>query len=95
MANILTSRNLIVEETGETNLWVLKGMARRRAMAEYGSLSRYALRLSLRYYSDLIAELSADWRLSPQPACRFHHDYTARQASRWCSPFGLLRGRTR
>jgi hypothetical protein len=62
MANILTSRNLIIEETGETNLWVLKGMARRRAIAEYGSLSPYALRLSLHYYGDLIAELSADWR---------------------------------
>lgn len=58
----LTTRNLIDEETGRTNTAVLKAMTRRRAVAEYGAVSPYALRQTIRYYADLIASLSADWR---------------------------------
>lgn len=58
----LVIRNLIDSESGETNLFVLKAMTRRRAFAEYGDLSPYALRQSLKYYGDIIAALSAEWR---------------------------------
>jgi hypothetical protein len=46
----LTLINLLNAETGETNLAVLKGMTRRRAVNEYGCLSPYALRQTLKYY---------------------------------------------
>jgi hypothetical protein len=54
--------NLIVEETGATNTAVLKAMARRRAMADYGALSPRALRQALRYYGGMLGELQAAWR---------------------------------
>lgn len=63
MANILTLNNLINEETGETNREVFKGLCRRRAMADYGDLSPRALRSSIRYYGNLVDQMSDAWRM--------------------------------
>jgi hypothetical protein len=62
MANILIRSNLINEETGETNREVFKGLCRRRAMADFGNLSPRALRSSIRYYGNLVDQLSCAWR---------------------------------
>jgi hypothetical protein len=58
----LTLINLVNAETGETNLAILKGMTRRRAVNEYGCLSPYALRQTLKYYGDIVAQLKCGWR---------------------------------
>jgi hypothetical protein len=63
MANILTLSNLINEETGETNREVFKGLCRRRAVADFGDLSPRALRSSIRYYGNLVDQLSCAWRM--------------------------------
>jgi hypothetical protein len=60
--NQLTLRNLIEEETGQTNLQVLKALSRRRAMADWGVLSPRALRSSLQYYAGLLPEMQCAWR---------------------------------
>ena len=62
MSNALTINNLIDEQTGETNRAVLKGLCRRRAMADYGELSPRALRSSLRYYGSLVDQMACAWR---------------------------------
>ena len=59
----LTLNNLIDEQTGETNRAVLKGLCRRRAMADYGGLSPRALRSSLRYYGDMVDQMACAWRM--------------------------------
>lgn len=58
----LTVSNLIDEATGEVNLPVLKGLARRRAMQDYGAITPRSLRVSLRYYGNMIPERVAAWR---------------------------------
>jgi hypothetical protein len=58
----LSPNNLIDEETGETNLAVLKALSRRRAMADFGALSPRYLRQSLRYYGGMIPQMQAAWR---------------------------------
>jgi hypothetical protein len=60
--NQLTINNLIDQETGETNRSVFKGLCRRRAMADYGCLSPRAIRSALRYYSNLVDQMSCAWR---------------------------------
>jgi hypothetical protein len=60
--NQLTLNNLIDQETGETNLRVLKALSRRRAMADYGAQSPRALRASLQYYAGLLPEMQCAWR---------------------------------
>jgi hypothetical protein len=59
---VLTVSNLIDETTGETNIVVLKGLARRRALAEYGAISPRSLRSALRHYSDALAQMQTAWR---------------------------------
>lgn len=58
----LTRRNLIDEETGEVNLWVLKGLARREAVLTWGEISPLSLRKSVRMIADLIPEQQVAWR---------------------------------
>lgn len=58
----LTLRNLIDNETGETNLSVLKAMARRRAIAETGFASPRAVREALAHYRDFILPMQCGWR---------------------------------
>jgi hypothetical protein len=52
---VLTVNNLVDETTGETKISVLKGLARRRAMADYGAITPRSLRSGLRHYSDALA----------------------------------------
>jgi hypothetical protein len=59
----LTLNNLINEATGEANRDVFKGLCRRRAMADFGRLSPYALRSSIRYYGNIVDQLSCAWRM--------------------------------
>jgi hypothetical protein len=59
----LVHSNLIDEQTGELNRAVFKGLCRRRAMADYGALSPRALRSSLRFYKNLVDQLSEGWRM--------------------------------
>lgn len=58
----LTIHNLIDEETGETNLWALKGLARREAMETYGAITPRSLRAGLRMFADRLPTLQAAWR---------------------------------
>jgi hypothetical protein len=58
---VLTHSNLIDQETGELNRAVFKGLCRRRAMADYGALSPRALRSSIRFYQNLVDQLSEGW----------------------------------
>lgn len=60
--NVLTRSNLIDEETGEVNLWVLKGIARREAMKTWGAITPMSLRAALREAADLIPEMRCAWR---------------------------------
>jgi hypothetical protein len=46
---VLTVNNLVDETTGETKISVLKGLARRRAMADYGAITPRSLRSGLRH----------------------------------------------
>lgn len=59
---VLTVNNLVDETTGETNISVLKGLARRRAMADYGAITPWSLRSGLRHYSDALAQMQTAWR---------------------------------
>ena len=61
-ARTLSIHNLIDEETGETDLAVLKALARRQAMADYGAITPRSLRSALRYYGDLLAQMQCAWR---------------------------------
>ncbi len=58
----LTRNNLIDETTGEVNLWVLKGLARREAMATYGAVTPRSLRSALKMYADMLPTLQSAWR---------------------------------
>jgi hypothetical protein len=58
----ITPNDLIDVDTGEVNLSVLKSLARRRAMQDYGSLSPRAVRQALRYFGGMIPERQAAWR---------------------------------
>ena len=59
----LSLNNLINEETGEINLTVLKAIARRRAMADYGAITPRSLRSALSYYAGMIPEKQCAWRM--------------------------------
>ena len=61
-SNILSRNNLINEATGEVNLWVLKGLARREALATYGAITPRSVRSGLREYAGLIPQLKTTWR---------------------------------
>lgn len=58
----LTRANLINPDTGEVNLWVLKGLARREALATFGSTAPRYLRIALRQVADFIPEMRCAWR---------------------------------
>ncbi|WP_407166604.1 hypothetical protein [Bradyrhizobium sp. ORS 111] len=59
---ILTINHLIVEETGDVNIAVLKGLAHRRAMADYGAITPRSLRSAIREYAGMIPQLQTAWR---------------------------------
>ena len=59
---VLTVSNLVDEATGETNIAVLKGLARRRALADYGAITPRSLRSALHHYSDALAQMQTAWR---------------------------------
>jgi hypothetical protein len=59
----LTIHNLVDEDTGETNTTVLKALARRRAMADYGAITPRSLRSALQYYAGLLPEKQCAWRM--------------------------------
>jgi hypothetical protein len=59
---ILTRHNLIDQENGEVNVWVLKGLARREALRTWGEITPRSLRSALREFASLIPELQAAWR---------------------------------
>lgn len=59
---VLTQNQLIDEETGEVNLWVLKGLARREAMRTWGEITPRSLRSSLRQYAGMIPQMQTAWR---------------------------------
>lgn len=61
-ARILTLNQLVDEQTGEVNLTVLKGLARRRALADYGAISPRSLRSAVREYAGIIPQLQTAWR---------------------------------
>jgi len=63
MANILTIHNLIDDETGEVDLSVLKALARRRAMQDYGAITPRSLRSALRECAGMIPEKQCAWRM--------------------------------
>jgi hypothetical protein len=58
----LTPNNLLDQTTGEVNLAVLKGLARRRALHDYGAITPRSLRSALREYAGMIPELQCAWR---------------------------------
>lgn len=58
----LVRSNLICEETGEVQLWVLKGLARREAMLTWGAITPRSLRYALRNVADYIPEMQCAWR---------------------------------
>lgn len=58
----LTRANLIDQQTGEVNLWVLKGLARREAMATYGAITPRSLRSALKMYAGMIPTMQDAWR---------------------------------
>lgn len=58
----LTRNNLIDDATGEVNLWVLKGLARREALATYGAITPRSLRSALRMYAGMIPAMQDAWR---------------------------------
>jgi hypothetical protein len=59
---LLTPHQLIDEETGEINLGVLKALARRRAMQDYGAITPRSLRSALREYAGMIPQMQTAWR---------------------------------
>jgi hypothetical protein len=59
---VLTVSNLVDEATGETNIAVLRGLARRRAFADYGAITPRSLRSAIRHYSDALAQMQTAWR---------------------------------
>ncbi|QPF83931.1 hypothetical protein IC762_30440 [Bradyrhizobium genosp. L] len=61
-SRILSRHNLIDEATGEVNLWVLKGLARREALATYGAITPRSLRSALREHAGPIPQLQTAWR---------------------------------
>jgi hypothetical protein len=63
MANILSRHNLIDEATGEVNLWALKGLARREAMATYGAVTPRSLRQALQMYAGMLPTMQTAWRM--------------------------------
>jgi hypothetical protein len=58
----LSHHQLIDQATGETNIWVLKALVRRQAMADYGAITPRSLRSAIRYYGDLLAQMQSAWR---------------------------------
>ena len=58
----LTRSNLIDQQTGEVNLWVLKGLARREALATWGEISPRSLRSALKMYAGMIPTMQDAWR---------------------------------
>jgi hypothetical protein len=58
----LSHHKLIDQETGEANIWVLKALVRRQAVADYGTITPRSLRSALRYYGDLLAQMKSAWR---------------------------------
>jgi hypothetical protein len=58
----LTVSNLVDEATGKLNLAVLKGLSRRRAMADYGEITPRSLRSSIRFYGDVLAQMQSAWK---------------------------------
>jgi hypothetical protein len=61
-ARTLTQSNLIDEATGETNTAVLKALARRRALADYGAICPRSLRSALQFYTSVLAQMQCAWR---------------------------------
>lgn len=59
----LSHHSLIDEETGEVNLGILKALARRRAMQDYGAITPRSLRSALREYAGMIPEKQCAWRM--------------------------------
>jgi hypothetical protein len=62
MPRVVTRHNLIDEETGETNLWALKALARREAMATWGEITPRSLRSALREFAGMLPEMQTAWR---------------------------------
>jgi hypothetical protein len=59
---VLTVSNLVDETTGKLRLSVLKGLSRRRAIADYGEISPRSLRSSIRFYGDALAQMQSAWK---------------------------------
>jgi hypothetical protein len=59
---VLTRHNLIDEASGEVNVWVLKGLARREALRTWGEITPRSLRSSLSEFAAMIPELRTAWR---------------------------------
>ncbi len=60
----LCRHNLINAETGEVNVSVLKGLARREALRTWGEITPRSLRSALREFAGMIPELQTAWRQS-------------------------------
>jgi len=58
----LTRSNLIDEATGEVNLWVLKGLARREAVLTYGAITPRSLRSALKMFAGMLPSMQDAWR---------------------------------
>lgn len=58
----LSRTNLIDEATGEVNLWVLKGLARKEALATYGAITPRSLRSGLKMFAGMVPTLQDAWR---------------------------------
>ncbi|MGY3531459.1 hypothetical protein [Bradyrhizobium sp. USDA 4452] len=61
-STILSIHNLIDEQNGEVRASVLKGLARRRAMSDYGAITPRSLRSAIREYAGIIPQLQTAWR---------------------------------
>lgn len=59
---VLTRSNLIDQATGEVNLWVLKGLARKEALATYGAITPRSLRSALKMFAGMIPTMQDAWR---------------------------------
>jgi hypothetical protein len=84
-ATRLTHHALIDEETGEVNVTVLKALARRRAMHDYGAITPRSLRSALREYAGMVGEKQTAWR--------YRHGLPVETVL--CTPYGEARGGVR
>jgi hypothetical protein len=58
----ITRNDLLDADTGEVNLWAVKALARREALATFGSTAPRYLRAALGSVTNIIPQLQAAWR---------------------------------